>query len=75
MGGRFVAGANVAIAGADAAHFARTLNSKASLGKKITSGITAGGSIAAASNLPGVSQAGATVSAISGIAEGVFFKR
>jgi hypothetical protein len=50
MGGRFVAGANIAIAGADAAHFARTVNSKASLGKKVTSGINAAGSIAAATN-------------------------
>lgn len=64
--GRFVPGANVAIAGLDTAAAAATLADKnASAGKKISSVITAAGSIAAATNIPIVSQAGAVVSTLS----------
>ncbi|MFP2906174.1 hypothetical protein ACLESD_14135 [Pyxidicoccus sp. 3LFB2] len=63
--GRFAPGANVAIAVADTAKAISTLNSDANAGKKITAGITALGSIAAATNIPVVSQAGAAVSAVS----------
>lgn len=68
MAGRFAPGMNIAIAGLDSANFISTLNDdKASTGKKVASGITALGSIAAATNIPIVSQIGAGVSAVSGL--------
>lgn len=71
MAGRFAPGMNIAIAGLDTANFISTLNDdKASTGKKVASGITALGSIAAATNIPIVSQIGAGVSAISGLIGG-----
>ncbi|WP_163787226.1 hypothetical protein [Myxococcus vastator] len=64
--GRFAPGLNVAIAVADTAAAVSTIRDpNASTGKKITSGITALGSIAAATNIPVVSQAGAVVSTVS----------
>lgn len=64
--GRFVPGLNVAIAGLDTATAAATLaDPKASTGKKVTSVITAAGSIVAATNIPVVSQVGAAVSTVS----------
>lgn len=64
--GRFVPGLNVAIAGLDTATAAATLaDPKASTGKKITSVVTAAGSIVAATNIPVVSQIGAAVSTVS----------
>lgn len=65
-GARFVPGLNIAIAAADTAVAAATLaDPKASTGKKVTSCITAAGSIVAATNIPIVSQVGAGVSAVS----------
>ena len=70
---RFAPGLNVAIAAMDTANFASTMmDDKASTGKKIFSGLTAAGSIASATNIPIVSQIGAGVSALSGLA-GSFF--
>lgn len=70
---RFAPGMNIAIAAMDTANFAATMmDDKASTGKKIFSGLTAAGSIAAATNIPVVSQIGAGVSAISGLV-GSFF--
>ncbi len=67
-GGRFVPGVNVAIATADTAAFVSTLNDKnASVGKKVTAGITAAGSVLAATNIPIVSQVGGAVSTASSI--------
>ncbi|MFA5505777.1 MAG: hypothetical protein WC314_22950 [Vulcanimicrobiota bacterium] len=64
--GRFVPGLNVAIAGLDTATAAATLaDPKASTGKKVTSVVTAAGSIVAATNIPVVSQVGAAVSTVS----------
>ncbi len=64
--GRFVPGLNVGIAALDTAAAAATLaDPKASTGKKITSCITAAGSIVAATNIPVVSQIGAAVSTVS----------
>ena len=64
--GRFVPGVNIAIAGLDTATAAATLaDPKASTGKKVTSVITAAGSIVAATNIPVVSQIGAAVSTVS----------
>lgn len=64
--GRFVPGVNIGIAAADTAAFAATASDpKASWSKIIASGITAGGSIVAATNVPGLSQAGAAVSTVS----------
>lgn len=64
--GRFVPGLNVAIAGLDTATAVATLaDPKASTGKKVTSCITAAGSIVAATNIPVVSQVGAAVSTVS----------
>jgi hypothetical protein len=65
---------NVAMAAIDTGVAAATLaDPKAGLGKKVTSVITAAGSIAAATNIPVVSQVGAAVSTVSGIV-GAFFK-
>lgn len=64
--GRFVPGANIAIAALDTATAAATLaDPKANLGQKTTACITAAGSILAATNIPVVSQVGAAVSAVS----------
>ncbi|QSQ24115.1 hypothetical protein JY651_03825 [Pyxidicoccus parkwayensis] len=70
---RFAPGLNVAMAAVDTAQAVATLaDSKASTGKKVTSVITAVGSIAAATNIPIVSQVGAAVSTVSSII-GAFF--
>ncbi|WP_164007812.1 hypothetical protein [Pyxidicoccus trucidator] len=64
--GRFAPGLNVAIAVADTAVAVSTIaDPNASTGKKVTAGITALGSIAAATNIPVVSQVGAAVSTVS----------
>jgi hypothetical protein len=71
--GRFVPGANVAIAAHDTYTAVKTIKDpNASLGKKITSGVTALGSIAAATNIPVVSQVGGAVSAVSSFVGGFF---
>lgn len=71
--GRFAPGVNVAIAAIDVANAGATLMDKnASTGKKVTSVITAVGSVAAATNIPIVSQVGAAVSTVSSIV-GAFF--
>ncbi len=70
---RFTPGLNIAIAALDTANAVATvMDPKASTGKKVTSVITAIGSIAAATNIPVVSQVGAAVSAVSGFI-GSFF--
>lgn len=70
---RFTPGLNIAIAALDTANAVSTvMDPKASTGKKVTSVITAIGSIAAATNIPVVSQVGAAVSAVSGFI-GSFF--
>jgi len=74
---RFVPGLNAAIAVADSAAFgAEVANAwrtgQPNVGKLATSGITALGSIAAATNIPIVSQAGAVVSTVSSLV-GSFF--
>ncbi len=71
--GRFAPGLNVAIAVADTAAAVSTIaDPNASTGKKVTAGITALGSIAAATNIPVVSQVGAAVSTVSSFV-GSFF--
>ena len=71
--GRFVPGMNVAIAAFDVASAVSTVRDpKAGMGKKITSVITAVGSVAAATNIPIVSQVGAAVSTVSGLVGGFF---
>ncbi|QDE66601.1 hypothetical protein [Myxococcus xanthus] len=71
--GRFTPGLNVAIAAADTVAAVNTITDpNASAGKKITAGVTALGSIAAATNIPVVSQVGAAVSTVSGFI-GSFF--
>ena len=68
IAGRFAPGLNIAMAGVDTALAARALSDpNASVAKKVTSSITAAGSIAAATNIPIVSQIGAGVSAVSSI--------
>jgi hypothetical protein len=67
-GGRFVPGLNAGIAAADTATAIATLSSNASGWKKTTSVITAVGSIAAATNIPGISQGGAVLSTLSSLA-------
>ncbi|RKG89589.1 hypothetical protein [Corallococcus terminator] len=70
---RFAPGLNIAMAAVDTAQAVATLaDPKAGTGKKVTSVITAVGSIAAATNIPIVSQVGAAVSTISSIV-GAFF--
>lgn len=72
-GGRFVPGLNVAIAAADTATAISTLRDpNASRGRQVTSVITAIGSVAAATNIPIVSQVGGAVSAVSSFV-GAFF--
>jgi hypothetical protein len=64
--GRFAPGANVAIAALDVGIAVKTITDpKASIADKVTSGITALGSVAAATNIPVVSQVGAAVSIAS----------
>jgi len=71
--GRFAPGLNIAMAAIDTGVAVATLaDPKASTGKKITACITAVGSIAAATNIPIVSQVGAAVSTVSSIV-GAFF--
>jgi len=71
--GRFAPGANIVIAAADAAKAVSTLRDpEASGAKKTTAVITAVGSALAATNIPGVSQAGAAVSAVSDFVGGFF---
>jgi hypothetical protein len=73
VAGRFVPGANVAIAALDTAQAARTLaDPSASTGKKVGDSITAGGSVLAATNIPVLSQIGAGVSILSSLATGYF---
>jgi hypothetical protein len=70
---RLVPGVNVAMAAIDTANAVRTLaDPNSSTGSRITSVITAAGSIAAATNIPVVSQIGAGVSAVSSFV-GSFF--
>jgi hypothetical protein len=73
---RFVPGLNVAIAAADSVAFgsevANAIRGDVNPGKLVTSGITALGSIAAATNIPVVSQVGAAVSTVSSFV-GSFF--
>lgn len=72
--GRFVPGVNIAIAALDTAEATATLaDPNAGVGKKITSVITAAGSVASATNIPVVSQVGAAVSTVSSFV-GAFFK-
>ncbi|RKH13560.1 hypothetical protein D7Y13_16960 [Corallococcus praedator] len=71
--GRFAPGANIAIAAFDTANAVSTVRDpNASTTKKVTSVITAVGSIAAATNIPVVSQVGAAVSAVSSFVGGLF---
>jgi hypothetical protein len=70
---RFAPGANIAMAAIDTAVAVSTIRDpKASNGAKITAGITALGSIAAATNIPVVSQIGAGVSIVSSLVGGFF---
>lgn len=71
--GRFVPGANVAIAAFDVANaYATVRDPKASTTAKVTGVITAVGSLAAATNIPVVSQVGAAVSTVSSFVGGIF---
>jgi hypothetical protein len=71
--GRFAPGANIAIAALDTASAVATLRDRnASTGRKVCSVITAVGSIAAATNIPIVSQAGAVISTVSSFIGGLF---
>lgn len=71
--GRFVPGANVAIAALDINEARRAFQDpNAGVGRRTTAVITALGSVAAASNIPVVSQVGAVVSTLSS-AIGAFF--
>jgi hypothetical protein len=70
---RFAPGVNVAVAALDVGIMAATLaNPEASRTAKVTSVITAAGSIAAATNIPVVSQVGAAVSVVSSFVGGLF---
>ncbi|WP_052518159.1 hypothetical protein [Archangium violaceum] len=67
--GRFAPGVNIGIAALDTAMAAKTIaDPNASIASKVTSGITAAGSIAAATNIPIVSQVGAAISTASSVA-------
>jgi hypothetical protein len=71
--GRFAPGVNVAVAALDVVQAGATLADRnASMGKKVTSVITAVGSVVSATNIPGVSQIGAGVALVSGIVGGFF---
>ena len=66
LAGRFAPGLDVGIAALDVGIAVKTITDpKASIAAKVTSGITALGSIAAATNIPIVSQVGAAVSIAS----------
>jgi hypothetical protein len=66
LAGRFAPGVNVGIAALDVGIAIKTITDpKASIASKVTSGITALGSVAAATNIPIVSQVGAAVSIAS----------
>ncbi|HEX5751453.1 MAG TPA: hypothetical protein VFZ09_34845 [Archangium sp.] len=70
--GRFAPGVNIGIAALDTALAAKTIaDPNASIASKVTSGITAAGSIVAATNIPIVSQVGAAVSTASSVAGAV----
>ncbi|QRK07756.1 hypothetical protein JQX13_48555 [Archangium violaceum] len=70
---RFAPGVNVAVAAMDVTMAATTLaNPDASTTAKVTSVITAVGSVAAATNIPVVSQVGAAVSVVSSFVGGLF---
>ncbi|ATB35681.1 hypothetical protein CYFUS_001095 [Cystobacter fuscus] len=67
--GRFAPGLNIAVAGMDVANAAKTFKDpNATMGQKVTAGITAGGSVLAATNIPVVSQVGAAVSTVASLA-------
>lgn len=71
--GRFAPGANIAIAALDTASMVATLRDpNASTGRRVCSVITAAGSWAAATNFPGVAQAGAVISGVSSFIGGFF---
>ncbi|MFP2933977.1 hypothetical protein ACLESO_54410, partial [Pyxidicoccus sp. 3LG] len=71
--GRFAPGLSAAIAVADTTAAASTLaDPNASSGKKVIAGITALGSIAAATHIPVVSQVGAAASTASGFIDSCF---
>lgn len=66
LAGRFAPGLNIGIAAMDVGIAIKTISDpKASVAAKVTSGITALGSVAAATNIPIVSQVGAAVSLAS----------
>jgi hypothetical protein len=70
---RFAPGVNVAVAAMDVGIAAATWsNPRSSTGARVTSLITAAGSIAAATNIPVVSQVGAAVSTVSSFVGGFF---
>jgi hypothetical protein len=72
LAGRFAPGLNIGIAAIDTAIAAKTIaDPKASIASKVTSGITAAGSVVAATNIPIVSQVGAAVSTASTVAGAV----
>ncbi|WNG14165.1 hypothetical protein F0U63_05440 [Cystobacter fuscus] len=67
--GRFAPGLNIAVAGMDIANAAKTFKDpNATMGQKVTAGITAGGSALAATNIPVLSQVGAAVSTAASLA-------
>lgn len=69
---RFVPGANVAMAAADAHHAYKVMKDpKASTWQKGAAAVTALGSAAAATNIPVVSQVGAAVATVASIAENI----
>lgn len=71
IGGRFIPGVNIGIAALDSAAFASTLaDPKSSWAKKGIRGLTAACSIAAATNIPIVSQVAGVASAASSIVDG-----
>lgn len=73
-GGRFVPGLNVAIAAVDTAQFAADMaDPRATRGRRVMSGLTAAASVVSATNIPVVSQVGAGVSALSGLARDLWF--
>jgi hypothetical protein len=76
--GRFIPGVNDVIAVADTAVAAKSwsdlANHKGSMSKAIGNSVTALGSIAAATNIPIVSQIGAGVSVVSSLVTGFFLK-
>ncbi|PIQ29182.1 hypothetical protein COW36_17660 [bacterium (Candidatus Blackallbacteria) CG17_big_fil_post_rev_8_21_14_2_50_48_46] len=76
-GGRFVPGLNVVVAAADTAQAGvdiyNAVNGNGSVGRAVLSGVTAAGSIVAASNIPVVSQIGAGVSAATGLVRDLFW--